>query len=408
MKISKDFLRNSGHWVFLSSSLGKVFAFAMTLYLVKTLSSVDFGILTIAINLIGFFIPAIGFGANHGLLRFGSMVSAETKTKLIGYAHYRGFINQIILSVFLAIIIYWYAKDNSLVLSYTLVMLVRLFGLLFLEQAKAELRASFLNEKFARLEIISNFSAMFLGIIFTFVWGAWGYIASLCLFPYLVFFIHRFRFYTAEIPKKLKRLFWRFSLQSVITLVIFIWIFLLDVFFVGKYFSNEDVGFYKICTLIPMNLIIFAQVYTQTFYPELCKNHKNKRYIRKFIRNYYLLFIPIVLLLLSFGLFFGKPILQFFSEDFTETKIQDIMFFQMASCMLLRIPFGNLIGAMGHITASLVLGIFMVLGISLSCILLLPKTENMAIAAYISLFFITLGGFGSAIYFFIIYKNLKR
>lgn len=407
MTFSNNFFKNSGLWVLFSSVLSKVFAFLMTIFLVRFLSKDDFGLLTISLNFVGFFLPAVGFGSGHGLLRFGAQKIGKEKETIIQYSHYQGFINQVILTTIIIPVAFLMNLEQVVVFQFTALMAVRLFGMFFLEQAKSELRATFKNDQYSKIEIYTNVLAVILGVVFTYLYGVWGYVVSVCIFPFSVFLMHQFKWQKGGLSKSLKKNFWNFSITSVFTSIIFMWIFLLDVFFVGRYFNSDDVSFYKISTLVPMNLIFIAQVYTQTVYPEICKNHNNKKYLKKFLKTYYTFFVPVCFCIIFFGYLFADKILLLFGQQFTDTRILKIMFLQMASCILFRIPFGNLMGAMGHITASLILGIFMVLGIVISSIILLPN-GNIITEAYISLIFITLGGVFALIYFFIKFFKLKN
>lgn len=407
MRVADNFLKNSGLWVLLSSVLSKVSSFLMMVFLVRFLSKDDFGLLTISLNFIGFFLPAVGFGSGHGLLRFGAQKIDKEKETIIQYSHYQGFINQVILTAIIIPVAFLMNLEQIVVFQFTALMAVRLFGIFFLEQAKAELRATFKNDQYSKIEIYTNVLAVILGVLLTYFYGVWGYVISVSIFPFSVFLMHQFKWRKIDISKTFKKDFWAFSIKSVFTSVIFMWIFLLDVFFVGRYFSSDEVSFYKISTLIPMNLIFIAQVYTQTIYPEICKNHNNKKYLEKFLKNYYSFFVPVCLCIIVFGYLFSNKILMLFGAQFTDTRILNIMFLQMASCILFRIPFGNLMAAMGYMSASLIIGIFIVSGIVFSSILLLP-TGNIITEAYISLIFITLGGVFALIYFFIKFFKLKN
>lgn len=406
MNLISNFLKNSGIWILISMIISKVFLLLMSLFLVRFLPKDDFGTLTIALNFAGFFLPALGFGSNHGLLRFGSGKKGNEKNELDAYSLKQGFVNQIYLSIIFVISTIILHLDSQIIIQLTLLMLIRLFGLFFLEQAKAELRASFDNKKYAQIDIFTNLLALILGVLLTFWFGIFGYIVSLCVFPFSIFLFHHFSFNKTSFPKVFKKEFWDFSIKSGLTIIVFMWLFLLDIFFVGRFFSAEEVSFYKVSTLIPMSLFFISQVYTQTLYPEMCKNHHNKTYLVKFVKNYYRIFLPITAVFLILGFFFDQQILHIFGASYNDSSIQGIMFLQMASIMLLRIPFGSLMGAMGNMGVSLAIGIFMLVSISTACLILLP-TGKPIMAAYISLFFITLGGLVAGIYFFRRLMNLK-
>lgn len=404
MRGISGFIRQSGWWVGVSSVYAKILAFGMMLFLVWVLSESEFGRLTIALNFVGFFIPMVGFGASHGMLRFGARSDGEALQDLRHYALRQGIGYQAVLSVVViasALVFYW---EQWAVLGLVFLMLFRLFGLFLLEQAKAEVRAELDNKKYARIEIVSNSVALVSGVLLTIFYGAWGYVVSLCLYPFSVLFLHRFRSSWVSLEQGFRKAFWDFSIKSVLTYIVFMWVFLLDVFFVGRYFSAEAVGWYKISTLIPMNLIFLAQVYTQTLYPELCRRADQKTYLRHFIKTYYFIFIPVTGVLLVSGYWFSRELMALFGEGYQDVSVLKIMFWQMASCILMRIPMGNLLSAMGHITASLFIGVAILLSMLLGYLFFLPG-EKPLVAAVISLICITLGGVMAV--FFFVYKFSK-
>lgn len=377
------------------------------IFLARYLPKTDFGILTLGLNFIGFFIPALGFGSGHGMLRFGAQKTGEEKRKIFQYSNRTGVFNQAIISIIVIISAYFIYQNIFIVFQISALMSIRLFGLFFLEQAKTEFRASFQNKKYAQLEMFTTFLALILGVAFTLLWGIWGYIISLCIFPFSVFFFIKFDFKKNNLPKIFRKEFWNFSVVSVLTTIVFMWIFLIDVFFVGQYFSEEETALYKVSTLIPMNLIFIAQAYTQTTYPEMCKNHDNYAYLKNTIFSYMKLFIPTSLILVILGYIISDNIMVIFGKNYTNSNILKIMFLQMASCILFRIPFGNLLGAMGEMKASLIIGIGILLGNCVLSVTYLPHSTPFA-EAVISLICITLGGIASCTYFFIKLNKLKK
>ncbi len=399
MILKSDFFRNSGIWITAAAVSGKFMLLLINVFLIRYLSADEFGLLTIAVNFAAFFIPAIGIGSAHGLLKFGAAVEDDIKANIFRYSLKSGFIAHLVLSFIFICSAFLLQFGSKTVLLLSLVMLIRLFGLFYLEQAKAELRADFNNKKYAQLELLTNILAFVFGVGFTLVWGIWGYVFSLCVYPFSVFLFHRFPTVNYEVTDLFKKEFWNYSIKSVLTLLVFMWLFLLDIFFVGRFFSLEDVTFYKISILIPMNLFFVSQIYTQTLYPEICKNHQNRKYLINFIKTYYIIFIPVSLVFLCLGFFFDNEIMQLLGVKNYSTEILRIIFLQMMSIMLLRIPFGNLMGAMGYMGVSLGIGIFMLVGIIVSSFIFLPGS-TLVTMAYITLIFITLGGLIAGAFFF--------
>ena len=187
-------------------------------------------------------------------------------------------------------------------------------------------------------------------------------------------------------------------MTSVFTIVVFNWVFLTDVFFVSKYFSPQEVALYKVSTLIPMNSIFIAQVYAQIMYPVICRNSSNRNFLISFTKSYYTFFVPITVLFTVLGFNFSREIMMIFGESYQNTDVLKIMFLQMASSLLLRVPVGYLLSAMGHVSASLVIGCFILVVMVVSSFIFLPNGTVLT-EAYISLISITLGGIAAAVYY---------
>jgi len=404
----RDFYRNEGFWVVGSSILGKVLGFLTTIIIARLFSLDDFGILTVALNFISFFLPAIGVSSSHGLLHFyPKETEPERKKNILEYSNWTGFLLQIALTVFIIILSLVFYRNEVLVLQLSLFMMIRLFGLFLMGQKKAELRASFQNRKFARLENIFNFSLLILGILGAYFFGIWGYVIGISIAPFTMFLFHKITIKNVKISALPPRKYWNYSLASLLTLLVFMWAVVIDVFLVARYFTDREVAVYKLSIIIPYHLIFIGQVYTLVMYPKLCKESNNKRYLREFVKNYMYIFAPIVFLLTLFSYIYAGEILFLVFEKDLNPTIFRIMLIQMAMSILLRIPFGNLLSAIGWIKQSFWIGVFVFVSILGSAFLLLPtgKIETMA---YISLFSNLTGGIISACIFFVYLKRQKN
>lgn len=381
----QNFRENSGKRVAFSLLVARIIGFFSVLILVHLLSTEEFGLLTIVLNISNFFIPLLGFGSSHGLLRFGAATKDEaSKIALAKYANYQGLLLQMVVNVAMLLFAVFSHYGNTEVILMTCVMMVRLIGLFFIEQAKAETRANLDNTTYANLELFTNVFIFTLSLLGAWLCGVWGYIIANALSPFIIFFLHKFKFGKSDSKLINKSEFWRYSIPSVLSLMLFVGISNIDIFFAGYFFKETGASLYRISVLIPLNLIFVAQIYTQTMFPKLCENHRNAQYLSRFFINYLKVYLPLTAVFVSLGFIFSKDLLGLFGYDFTNDTILKIAFLQMAAAILLRTPLGSLLSAVGLIRVSVAVGALTLVMIISAAFIWLPK-YGMEGLAYIML-----------------------
>lgn len=350
IRFLKNFISQSGVWVASSFFITKISAFLLTIFVARILSKEDFGWVMYGLNYLGFFLPFIGMGSSHGTLRYAAIsTNASDKEKLVKYSFSFGFIANFFLNIMMLLLaLTIFGNGPKLLIAF--LFSIRLFGIFFLDQAKAEARGTHNNRKFGQMEVFSNVLLFFLAIILSYFYGVNGYIISLCISPFVVFFFHKFRF---SLDRKLfdnikEKEFWKFCLSMALTSQLSEMIFLLDVFFIGIFLDNSAVAHYRIYSIIPFNLFFLGALFFQTAYPKLCEKHLDHQFQLHFLFNFWKLMIPISLIIL-FGSFFGAEfILKFFGNDYYQnTIVFRILIVASVSVLLLRTPFGYLLASKG-------------------------------------------------------------
>lgn len=398
-KFLQIFINNSGFWVSFSMLFTKFSAFLITVVIARLLSSEDLGTVLYALNFLGFFIPLIGMGSYQGTLRYGSMYSSQDdKKNIINYSFYYGFIGQMVLTVLMMLISLFSIKEMNVV-HLVLVFGIRLVGVYLMEQAKVNFRALGNNKKFALSEIYYALISIVLCVSATFVFGIKGYIVALCLSPFFIVFYHRFQFKKSQVPFNQKE-FWKFCLFSAFTLQIWQWVFLLDVFFVGYFFTNSDVTHYKLSAMIPFNLMFISQSLLQTEYPNLCKNHDNRAYFIKFLKNYYILFTIINSIILIIAYSFTTQIMAIFGQKNQDPQIFLVLIWVTVLSAFFRTLFGNLLPCIGKSAYNLVVAGLSLVVLSIGSFYLYEPYGLVGIA-YASLIAFTVSGALAMFLFFV-------
>ena len=141
--------------------------------------------------------------------------------------------------------------------------------------------------------------------------------------------------------------FWRFSWTTALTTQIGELVFILDIFFIGLLMQEQDVAYYKVSSMIPMNILVLGFIFMQTEYPKLCQHHRDKKYQYRFIFNYWKLFSAVGIVILAFGLFFDKPILSIFGNQYQNTEIYRILLFAAVISLIFRVLFVYMLASIG-------------------------------------------------------------
>lgn len=410
IKFLSNFFKQSGIWVASSFFVSKIAAFLLTLFIARILSKEDLGWVMYGLNYLGFFIPFVGFGSSHGALRYAAIEKEnEEKQKIIAYSFSYGLIFNGLLSLIMLVLAFiLFGNGNQLLIISFFV--IRLFGIFLLEQAKAEARGKHDNKKFGQLEIYSNILLLVSAVLFAYFFGVKGYVFSLCLSPFVVLFIHRFRISFDRILFKnfTEKSFWKFCVSIAFTNQISELIFLLDVFFIGVFLDNSAVAHYRIYSIIPFNLFFLAALFFQTAYPKLCENHQNNQYQLQFLFNFWRLMVPITILIFVVSYFGAEYILTLFGNDYAQDPIVFLILIGASiSVLLLRTPFGYLLASKGKSSYNLVAS-----SISIISLLVFIKPiisdfglEGVAWLSFINLLFT--GIFLMASYFYSVYRVPK-
>lgn len=373
----RDFIAKKGIWVGLSLLISRLSAFLLSVFVARILSKEDFGAATFGLNFLTIFLAFSGFGAAQGVVKYGSGIENSIQRKqLFGYAFSYGLMYNFILTMIMILIscvLYWneFSKIN-LILFFS----IRFLGMYLVEQKKAEYRADLDNQTFAKFDIFLSVTSLILGIICTYFWHLNGFIFSLCISPFFLFlYDHRFSFSLKKIIFNDFRSteFWRFSWTTALTTQIGELVFILDIFFIGLLMREQDVAYYKVSSMIPMNILVLGFIFMQTEYPKLCQHHRDKKYQYQFIFNYWKLFTVVGIVVLIFGIFFDKQILSIFGHQYQNTEIYRILLFAAVISLIFRVLFVYMLASIGKTMWNLAISAFMLFATSLSLYLVIPQ-----------------------------------
>lgn len=404
----KDFIAKKGIWVGLSLLISRLSAFLLSVFVARILSKEDFGAATFGLNFLTIFLAFSGFGAAQGVVKYGSSIADSLQKQLLfRYAFSYGLIYNFILTIVMLLvscILYW--EDFSKIYLIFLFS-IRFLGMYLVEQKKAEYRAELDNQSFARFDIFLSVVSFILGVGCTYFWQLNGFIFSLCVSPFFLFF------YDRRLSFSLKKItfddfrskeFWRFSWTTALTTQIGELVFILDIFFIGLLMQEQDVAYYKVSSMIPMNILVLGFIFMQTEYPKLCQHHRDKKYQYRFIFNYWKLFSAVGIVILAVGLFFDKPILSIFGNQYQNTEIYRILLFAAIISLIFRVLFVYMLASIGKTVWNLIISLFMLLATSLSLYLIIPE-YGLEGVSYVTFVCLALSGIFPAFAYF--YESKK-
>jgi O-antigen/teichoic acid export membrane protein len=373
----RDFIAKKGIWVGLSLLISRLSAFLLSVFVARILSKEDFGAATFGLNFLTIFLAFSGFGSAQGVVKYGSGIENNLQRKqLFRYAFSYGLIYNFILTLIMILIsgiLYW---DEFAKIKLILLFSIRFLGMYLVEQKKAEYRADLDNQTFAKFDIFLSVTSLFFGIFCTFFWQLNGFIFSLCVSPFFMFFYDwKFNFSLKKITFNdfRNKEFWRFSWTTALTTQIGELVFILDIFFIGLLMKEQDVAYYKVSSMIPMNILVLGFIFMQTEYPKLCQHHRDKKYQYQFIFNYWKLFTVVGIVVLVIGVFFDQQILSIFGHQYQNTEIYRILLFAAVISLIFRVLFVYMLASIGKTMWNLIISVFMLFATSLSLYFVIPE-----------------------------------
>ena len=347
--IIKEFLNKEGAYVLGASLFTKVIAFVSSLVLIRFLSPNEYGILAYVLSTLAFFVPFAGGGLQYSFLRFAPLKDSNSKVNaLFRTSLLKGFLISAIIALLLFFTIPFLNLDETISPLYFYILLGYLFTYFTIEMVKVYYRVQNRNKKFASIDALHAGLLAFFGCLSAIYFGPMAYIVALVLVPIIVGinYLEIPRKVTITIPKK----YYTYGLWVGIGSIASQLMYSLDVFLVGQVIQDTtQVAIYRSASIIPIALFFIPNSYITTHYADLAKNSENKDFLIKFSKNYCKLFALIGILISTVLYVLAEPlILTLFGVDYIEVvSIFKILLIGMLGAFIFRIPFGNLLAAVG-------------------------------------------------------------
>ena len=345
----KDFKYKEGVFVLGASLFTKLFSFLISLILIRVLSPNEFGTLSYALSAMAFFIPFSGGGIQHSFMRFAPMIQLEEEREdLFRHSFYRGLLFSVVIAMLLLFLMPWLTKalDNTSSLFYWL--LVYPFSYFVIELVKTRYRVSNLNRKYASVDVYTSGSILLLGVGLAYFYGAVAYISVFVCLPLLIGLFH-VKLKGRGIPK-IPVKFYSYGIWAGVGAIATQLMYSLDVFLVGKLIQDStQVALYRTASIIPIALFFIPNSYITTHYADLAKNSHDKVFLVSFAKDYIKLFSILGIVLGALLYFLSDFIISLlFGQEYIEAaSLFKILIIGMIGAFIFRIPFGNLLAAVG-------------------------------------------------------------
>lgn len=349
IRILKTFKDKAGFYVLISSLLTKICSFLTSLLLIRILSPVDYGVLSYVFSALAFFIPFAGGGMQYSFLRFAPMfANKQDRIGLFQHSLLWGGVFSFLLAIFMLLLSPWFddaVGDTSIYFRW---LIIYLFGFFLIELLKMRYRVADQNKKYAEIDAYLSALVLLLGIGLTYFYGPLAYIIVFVTVPFILGLVHLRAL--KKVSVKIPKTYYSYGIWVGVGAIASQLMYSLDVFLVGNLIHDaEQVAIYRSASIIPLALFFIPNSFLTTHYTDIAKHSLDKTYLIGFAKDYLKLFS-----VLSFGvggfLYFMSEfiIVTLFGELYTEAaSLFQILVLGMLGAFILRIPFGNMLAAVG-------------------------------------------------------------
>lgn len=405
------FKNRSGLHLFSTTMLERLSNFLLSSILILFLSKADLGDISYAQSFMSVFLAIVGLGVNSALLQMGSQLQSQSeRNKLFSYTFINGLwatLGLILLSLIISGIV---SFNNWVILSYLILLSIRMIPEFLKNTLMNWFRMNFLNRNLFSFEWINTLVQFSLSVLLLALGGIYGYLAALIIAPIVVF-----AFYAKNLPlgKNFrwqsevadKKYFWKFSIQSSFANLVSQMLFMVDAIVIFHFLGNEANAEYRVASIIPFNLLFIPTVFMKTDYALLAKNANNKTFLLQYFRNYFILFLLVTSLIFFAGYFFGEWFLGFFGDKYHPFSMFLILLVAACISILTRVPLGNTISAIGKSAMVMYISIItLLLDIVLNIILI--NKMGLIGAAYATAISLIISGLMCFVYFLYYLYNL--
>jgi len=405
---NKIFLRD-GHFILLAQLVEKVINFVIMIIAARYMNVAVYGNFSYVKSIITTLTPFSGFGGNHALLRFG-MDTSELKEKyLLLYSSL--FFGSIFTLVLICIVYFLFDISSEAEDIFSIYIFFILFYYLFLT-IQNFYRIIKDNRSYALHSIKYSFSILIFGTLSLVFFNEIIFVITITVLPLFYILISNF-FQLKEKTKiqvKFNKEYWKYGL--IIGVGAFLNQFFLqaDILVLG-YLKVEPalIAQYKVSTLVIYLFLFIPNSFLVRDFTLISENAKNSTFLISYAFSYMRYTSLVLLIILPIFYFLSSSLLSLlFGMDYVnEENIQNILIFAIVGFVLFRMPFGNILNAVGYAKLNVYNAIVTII-LALFFLILGTKKYGIEGTAYAMVLVTFLSGFLSLTMFWYYIFSLKK
>ena len=339
------------------SGLTKLLGFVSVLVVTNMTSEHSFGAFSYAQSLVNAIIPIMGVGAFQSFIRYGVEILDDSKRKkLYAYAFSRGMLISVVISVVLylsADMLCSHVPSSAYVFK---VLAFTLLTTLFMECVKSYARSIHRNDYAAWIDAGYACYLLVLSLVFTYRFGVIGYALAILISPVLaaIPFARKMRTDMFSWPSGAGIVpvgFWRYGIFTSLGAISGQMFYAVDYYQLGRLVSDSDsiIALYRISGVVPLSLLIIPITVAATDFVSNSEGKRDAKSMKSYVLGYWRLMLWLVpCLMLVVGLLTPFILGLFGAYYATNPELMYILLFGAAGGFFVRVPFGNLLSAVGR------------------------------------------------------------
>ncbi len=365
----QGFLKRNGAHVFSAVILSKVFSLLLSVIVIRILTKQDYGNLMYAYTVVSFVMPFMGMGIFQSFVKYAPIQKFMYQRKdIFRYTFIGGCVASLVLICLLILFSPIITLNMPDAYGYLLLFSFLIFSLFIFESVKSYFRILYLNKPYAKLEIIHAVLVFVLGSVLTYLIGGYGFILALILVPLFlsIYILIRKRILSGKSQKLdiSKKHFWMYGIYTSLGGLVAQLIFSVDLISIANLMDDAKwVAQYKAVSLIPFSLLFLPGAVIKTDFVKLVQEAKNRVFLLSYIKNFMMIFSGLSVFLIILSYLFGDWfILTLFGDDYqNQSALLQIFIFGIAGAFVFRVPFGNIMVAIGWTKINTLISVFTLL-----------------------------------------------
>lgn len=361
--------------------LNKIMGFAAVVYVTRNTTEAEFGAYSYASSIVMALVPFMGLGAYQAFLRYSTDASGQTAKKdLYHYSYSRGILFTMLLVACLILLAPWICSSIPESVSPFRILAFVVLTTLNMEFVKSYARAIHKNVISAKIDITYATSLLVLSVALTTFYGILGYAAAVATAPIIAVLYNAWRmnimsFKSVKLAPDFKG-FWKYGVFTTIGALLAKFFFAVDILMLGHFLGDQAsfIAIYRVAVIIPFATLVLPVSIAATDYVKNSGNKQNPEALASYMKNYWMTFGLLSLAALGTLWLIAPWLLQVFGQNYAEgTEIMRVFLIGIFGAHLLRIPFGNLLSAVGKADWNTYINLIVLVLTAYLCYIFIPQ-----------------------------------